>query len=323
MLFRSIIVPSQDVVLGLYYMTREKMGAKGEGMVFSDIEEAERAHATGSVALHAKVKVRVTETDQEIEGEAVTRTIIVDTTIGRALLSRIMPIGLPYSLVNQALNKKAISRLINEAYRRVGLKETVVFADQLMYTGFQYATWSGCSIGVNDFVIPAEKAAIIADSEAEVKQIEQQFASGLVTQGEKYNKVIDIWSKANDKVAKAMMVGISKETVIDKDGNESEQDSFNSVFIMADSGARGSAAQIRQLAGMRGLMAKPDGSIIETPIVANFREGLNVLQYFISTHGARKGLADTALKTANSGYLTRRLVDVAQEIGRASCRERV
>ena len=309
-----IIVPSQDVVLGLYYMTREKMGAKGEGMVFSDIEEAERAHATGSVALHAKVKVRITETDQEIEGEAVTRTIIVDTTIGRALLSRIMPIGLPYSLVNQALNKKAISRLINEAYRRVGLKETVVFADQLMYTGFQYATWSGCSIGVNDFVIPAEKAAIIADSEAEVKQIEQQFASGLVTQGEKYNKVIDIWSKANDKVAKAMMVGISKETVIDKDGNESEQDSFNSVFIMADSGARGSAAQIRQLAGMRGLMAKPDGSIIETPIVANFREGLNVLQYFISTHGARKGLADTALKTANSGYLTRRLVDVAQDL---------
>ena len=309
-----IIVPSQDVVLGLYYMTREKMGAKGEGMVFSDIEEAERAHATGSVALHARVKVRVTETDQEIEGEAVTRTIIVDTTIGRALLSRIMPIGLPYSLVNQALNKKAISRLINEAYRRVGLKETVVFADQLMYTGFQYATWSGCSIGVNDFVIPAEKAAIIADSEAEVKQIEQQFASGLVTQGEKYNKVIDIWSKANDKVAKAMMVGISKETVIDKDGNESEQDSFNSVFIMADSGARGSAAQIRQLAGMRGLMAKPDGSIIETPIVANFREGLNVLQYFISTHGARKGLADTALKTANSGYLTRRLVDVAQDL---------
>ena len=222
--------------------------------------------------------------------------------------------SLPYSLVNQALNKKAISRLINEAYRRVGLKETVVFADQLMYTGFQYATWSGCSIGVNDFVIPAEKAAIIADSEAEVKQIEQQFASGLVTQGEKYNKVIDIWSKANDKVAKAMMVGISKETVIDKDGNESEQDSFNSVFIMADSGARGSAAQIRQLAGMRGLMAKPDGSIIETPIVANFREGLNVLQYFISTHGARKGLADTALKTANSGYLTRRLVDVAQDL---------
>ena len=309
-----IIVPSQDVVLGLYYMTREKIGALGEGMMFSNIEEAERAHATGSAALHARVKVRVTDADKEIEGEAVARTQLVDTTIGRALLSRIMPTGLPFDLANQALNKKAISRLINEAYRRVGLKETVIFADQLMYTGFQYATWSGCSIGVNDFVIPEEKAAIIADSEAEVKQIEQQFASGLVTQGEKYNKVIDIWSKANDKVAKAMMVGISKETAIDKDGNESEQDSFNSVFIMADSGARGSAAQIRQLAGMRGLMAKPDGSIIETPIVANFREGLNVLQYFISTHGARKGLADTALKTANSGYLTRRLVDVAQDL---------
>ena len=309
-----IIVPSQDVVLGLYYMTREKIGAKGEGMMFSSIEEAERAHATENVALHARVKVRVTETDKEIEGEAVTRTFMVDTTVGRALLSRIMPAGLPFELVNKALNKKAISRLINEAYRRVGLKDTVIFADQLMYTGFQYATWSGCSIGVNDFVIPEEKAAIIAESEAEVKQIEQQFASGLVTQGEKYNKVIDIWSKANDKVAKAMMAGISKERVIDKDGNETEQDSFNSVFIMADSGARGSAAQIRQLAGMRGLMAKPDGSIIETPIVANFREGLNVLQYFISTHGARKGLADTALKTANSGYLTRRLVDVAQDL---------
>ncbi len=309
-----IIVPSQDVVLGLYYMTREKVGAKGEGMMFSNIEEAERAHATGSVALHAKVKVRITETDKEIEGEAVTRTLVVDTTVGRTLLSRIMPTGLPFDLANKALNKKAISRLINEAYRRVGLKDTVVFADQLMYTGFQYATWSGCSIGVNDFVIPEEKASIIAASEAEVKQIEQQFASGLVTQGEKYNKVIDIWSKANDKVAKAMMVGISKETVTDKNGVESEQDSFNSVFIMADSGARGSAAQIRQLAGMRGLMAKPDGSIIETPIIANFREGLNVLQYFISTHGARKGLADTALKTANSGYLTRRLVDVAQDL---------
>jgi len=183
-----------------------------------------------------------------------------------------------------------------------------------MYTGFRLATWSGASIGVNDFVIPEAKTEIVDAAEAEVKEIEDQFSSGLVTAGEKYNKVIDIWSKANDKVAKAMMVGISKETVIDRDGNEVEQDSFNSVFIMADSGARGSAAQIRQLAGMRGLMAKPDGSIIETPIVANFREGLNVLQYFISTHGARKGLADTALKTANSGYLTRRLVDVAQDL---------
>lgn len=309
-----IIVPSQDVVLGLYYMTREKIGAKGENMVLSGIDEAERAYATGSASLHARIKVRITETVKEIEGDPFTRTFMAETTIGRALLSRIMPKGLPFELVNKALNKKAISRLINEAYRRVGLKDTVIFADQLMYTGFRYATWSGCSIGVNDFVIPEEKAKIVAEAEAEVKQIEQQFASGLVTQGEKYNKVIDIWSKANDKVAKAMMTGISKETAVDSKGVEHEQDSFNSVFIMADSGARGSAAQIRQLAGMRGLMAKPDGSIIETPIVANFREGLNVLQYFISTHGARKGLADTALKTANSGYLTRRLVDVAQDL---------
>ncbi|SFC47167.1 DNA-directed RNA polymerase subunit beta' [Marinospirillum celere] len=309
-----IIVPSQDVVLGLYYMTREKIGAQGEGRFLSGIDEAERAYATGALSLHARVKVRITETVKEIEGDPETRTFMADTTVGRALLFRILPKGLPFELANQPLNKKAISRLINEAYRRVGLKDTVIFADQLMYTGFRYATWSGCSIGVNDFVIPDEKAKIVAEAEAEVKQIEQQFASGLVTQGEKYNKVIDIWSKANDKVAKAMMVGISKEKAVDSKGVEHEQDSFNSVFIMADSGARGSAAQIRQLAGMRGLMAKPDGSIIETPIVANFREGLNVLQYFISTHGARKGLADTALKTANSGYLTRRLVDVAQDL---------
>jgi DNA-directed RNA polymerase subunit beta' len=309
-----IIVPSQDVVLGLYYMTREKIGAQGEGRILSGMDEAERGYATGNLSLHARVKVRVHETVKEIEGEPVSRTFLADTTVGRALLFRIIPKGLPFELVNLPLNKKAISRLINEAYRRVGLKDTVIFADQLMYTGFRYATWSGCSIGVNDFVIPEAKAEIVTEAEAEVKQIEQQFASGLVTQGEKYNKVIDIWSKANDKVAKAMMVGISKEKAVDSKGVEHEQDSFNSVFIMADSGARGSAAQIRQLAGMRGLMAKPDGSIIETPIVANFREGLNVLQYFISTHGARKGLADTALKTANSGYLTRRLVDVAQDL---------
>ncbi len=309
-----IIVPSQDVVLGLYYMTREKVGALGEGRMLSGIDEAERGYATGHLSLHARVRARVEETVKEIEGEPMSRTFIADTTVGRLLLFRVLPKGLPFELVNLPLTKKAISRLINEAYRRVGLKDTVIFADQLMYTGFRYATWSGCSIGVNDFVIPEEKASIVAEAEAEVKQIEQQFASGLVTQGEKYNKVIDIWSKANDKVAKAMMAGISKEKAVDRQGVEHEQDSFNSVFIMADSGARGSAAQIRQLAGMRGLMAKPDGSIIETPIVANFREGLNVLQYFISTHGARKGLADTALKTANSGYLTRRLVDVAQDL---------
>ncbi|MBL1270039.1 MAG: DNA-directed RNA polymerase subunit beta' [Halomonas sp.] len=310
-----IIVPSQDVVLGLYYMTREKINAKGEGMVFSDLNEVERAFGTQSVALHARVKVRLDEIDvEEDTGERSFHRRIYDTTVGRALLFRILPEGVPFELIDQPMKKKAISSLINEVYRRAGLKPAVIFADQLMYTGFRLATWSGASIGVNDFVIPEAKTEIVDAAEAEVKEIEDQFSSGLVTAGEKYNKVIDIWSKANDKVAKAMMVGISKETVIDRDGNEVEQDSFNSVFIMADSGARGSAAQIRQLAGMRGLMAKPDGSIIETPIVANFREGLNVLQYFISTHGARKGLADTALKTANSGYLTRRLVDVAQDL---------
>lgn len=309
-----IIVPSQDVVLGLYYMTREKIGAKGEGMILSGIKEAERVYSTGAASLHARVKVRITEYLPNDAGDIEAITSIKDTTVGRAVLFRIMPKGLSFDLINKPLVKKAISRLINEAYRSVGLKETVIFADQLMYTGFRFATWSGCSIGVNDFVIPEAKADIVAEAEAEVKQIEQQFASGLVTQGEKYNKVIDIWSKANDRVAKAMMEGISKEKAVDSKGETHEQASFNSVFIMADSGARGSAAQIRQLAGMRGLMAKPDGSIIETPIVANFREGLNVLQYFISTHGARKGLADTALKTANSGYLTRRLVDVAQDL---------
>ncbi|MGQ7249013.1 DNA-directed RNA polymerase subunit beta' [Halomonas sp. V046] len=310
-----IIVPSQDVVLGLYYMTRERINAKGEGMVFSGLNEVDRAFGTQSVELHARVKVRLDEVDIDEEtGERSEHRRLRDTTVGRALLFRILPQGVPFELVDQAMKKKAISKLINEVYRRAGLKAAVIFADQLMYTGFRLATWSGASIGVNDFVIPDAKAEIVDAAEEEVKEIEDQFSSGLVTAGEKYNKVIDIWARANDQVAKAMMAGISKESVIDRHGNEVEQDSFNSVFIMADSGARGSAAQIRQLAGMRGLMAKPDGSIIETPIVANFREGLNVLQYFISTHGARKGLADTALKTANSGYLTRRLVDVAQDM---------
>ncbi|MDW7746849.1 DNA-directed RNA polymerase subunit beta' [Halomonas sp.] len=310
-----IIVPSQDVVLGLYYMTRERINDKGEGMVFSGLDEVERAFGTQSVSMHARVKVRLDEVDiDEESGEKTHHRRIYDTTVGRALLFRILPEGVPFELVDQPMKKKAISKLINEVYRRAGLKPTVIFADQLMYTGFRLATWSGASIGVNDFVIPDAKAEIVEAAEDEVKEIEDQFSSGLVTAGEKYNKVIDIWARANDQVAKAMMAGISKETVVDRDGKEVEQDSFNSVFIMADSGARGSAAQIRQLAGMRGLMAKPDGSIIETPIVANFREGLNVLQYFISTHGARKGLADTALKTANSGYLTRRLVDVAQDM---------
>ena len=310
-----IIVPSQDVVLGLYYMTRDRVNARGEGMVFSDVREVSRAYYTDLVDLQARVKLRITEVlyDEET-GERSEDRRIADTTVGRALLWDITPQGVPFSLVNKPMVKKAISSVINECYRRVGLKETVIFADQLMYTGFDFSTRSGASIGVNDFVIPDDKHEIIGAADDQVREIETQFASGLVTQGEKYNKVIDIWSQANDRVAKSMMKGISTEMVINRDGEEEQQDSFNSVFIMADSGARGSPAQIRQLAGMRGLMARPDGSIIETPITANFREGLNVLQYFISTHGARKGLADTALKTANSGYLTRRLVDVAQDV---------
>jgi DNA-directed RNA polymerase subunit beta' len=309
-----IIVPSQDVVLGLYYMTRDRINAQGEGMVFADVKEVQRAHGARMLHLQAKVKVRITEYKIEEDGTKTPSTKLVDTTAGRALLFDILPKGLPFELVNKPMVKKAISRLINSAYRICGLKDTVIFADQLMYLGFSQATYSGSSIGVNDFVIPDEKEGIIDSATDEVKEIESQFASGLLTHGEKYNKVIDIWSRANDKVAKAMMDTLGKEDVVDRDGNTVEQDSYNSVFMMADSGARGSAAQIRQLAGMRGLMAKPDGSIIETPITANFREGLNVLQYFISTHGARKGLADTALKTANSGYLTRRLVDVAQDL---------
>src|SRR5690554_808265 len=302
-----IIVPSQDVVLGLYYMTRSRINARGEGMRFASIAEVEMAYRSGQVDLHALVKVRIEQTIKHKDESWTTESSIIDTTAGRALLFQILPKGLPFELVDQPLKKKAISKLINTCYRVVGLKETVIFADQLMYTGFAYSTISGTSIGVNDFVIPEEKAQIIEDATAEVKEIEDQYASGLVTAGEKYNKVIDLWSKANDEISKAMMDNLKSTRVLDRDGNEVEQESFNSMYMMADSGARGSAAQIRQLAGMRGLMAKPDGSIIETPIIANFREGLNVLQYFISTHGARKGLADTALKTANSGYLTRRL----------------
>jgi len=309
-----IIVPTQDVVLGLYFMTRERVNARGEGMVLADTAEARRLYENGQADLHAKVKVRITETVRAEDGTEETNTGIVDTTIGRAILWDIIPTGLPYELVNTTLNKKAISRLVNECYRKLGLKDTVIFADQLMYTGFRYATRAGVSVCSNDMVVPAEKEALLAAAEREVKEIEDQYASGLVTNGERYNKVIDIWSHTNDQVAKAMMAQLGTEKVVDRDGNEVEEPSFNSIFMMADSGARGSAAQIRQLAGMRGLMAKPDGSIIETPITANFREGLDVLQYFISTHGARKGLADTALKTANSGYLTRRLVDVAQDV---------
>ncbi len=335
-----IIVPSQDVVLGLYYMTREFIGSKGEGMMFANYMEAERAFETGHVVLHAKVKARIIESFKNDEGELVEQTRVVDTTVGRAILSKILPPGLSFDLMNKDLSKKAISGLINACYRIVGLKETVVFADQLMYTGFAHAARSGASFGVNDMVIPDEKYTIIDGAEQEVREIQEQYESGLVTNGERYNKVIDIWSHANEAVAKSMMDNLETDSIeinyvptstvsgqalkdivpdeikasIPEKGDVIKQTSFNSVYMMADSGARGSAAQIRQLSGMRGLMAKPDGSIIETPITANFREGLSVLQYFISTHGARKGLADTALKTANSGYLTRRLVDASQDL---------
>ncbi|EPE68508.1 DNA-directed RNA polymerase subunit beta' [Pasteurella multocida] len=309
-----IIVPSQDVVLGLYYMTRDKVNGKGEGMLLQDPREAEKAYRTGQVELHSRVKVRITEYVKNAVGEFEPQTNLVDTTIGRAILWMIAPKGMPFSLFNQTLGKKAISKLINESYRRLGMKPSVLFADQIMYTGFAYAARSGSSVGIDDMVIPAKKYEIISAAEDEVAEIQEQFQSGLVTAGERYNKVIDIWAAANERVAKAMMENLSTEEVINREGQPEKQASFNSIFMMADSGARGSAAQIRQLAGMRGLMARPDGSIIETPITANFREGLNVLQYFISTHGARKGLADTALKTANSGYLTRRLVDVAQDL---------
>jgi DNA-directed RNA polymerase subunit beta' len=308
-----IIVPSQDVVLGLYFMTRERIGAEGEYMSFADIGEVHRAYETRQVHLQARIKVRINEVTL-VDGQKVPRRRLVETTVGRALLSEVLPEGLSFDIVNQDMTKKAISATINACYRQLGLKDTVIFADRLMYTGFAYATRASVSFGIDDIVIPEQKVKIVAAADREVKEIQDQYSSGLVTNGERYNKVVDIWSRANDQVAKAMMDKLGTEEATDSRGKKQRQKSFNSIFMMADSGARGSAAQIRQLAGMRGLMAKPDGSIIETPITANFREGLNVLQYFISTHGARKGLADTALKTANSGYLTRRLVDVAQDL---------
>ncbi|MBP6320775.1 MAG: DNA-directed RNA polymerase subunit beta' [Giesbergeria sp.] len=309
------IVPSQDVVLGLYYATRDKINAKGEGLIFADTGEVQRALDAGEVELTSKINVRITEwIKNKNTNEFEPSTSIVETTTGRALLSEILPKGLPFSNLNRALKKKEISKLINVSFRKCGLKETVVFADKLLQNGFRLATKSGISIAIEDMLVPPQKVGIIEAAEKEVKEIEQQYVSGLVTSGERYNKVVDIWGKAGDDVSKVMMAQLAKQKTTDRHGNEVDQESFNSIYMMADSGARGSAAQIRQLAGMRGLMAKPDGSIIETPITANFREGLNVLQYFISTHGARKGLADTALKTANSGYLTRRLVDVTQDL---------
>ncbi|QJC28720.1 DNA-directed RNA polymerase subunit beta' [Enterobacteriaceae endosymbiont of Plateumaris consimilis] len=309
-----IIVPSQDVVLGLYYMTREKINVKGEDMILASSQEAEKVYLTGQGDLHARVKVKITEYYKNKNNEWIKNKNIINTTIGRAIFWMYVPKGLPYKIINQTLGKKSISKMLNICYRILGLKSTVIFADKIMYTGFYYAARSGSSVGIDDIIIPKKKSTIILAAESEVSEIQEQFQSGLVTAGERYNKIIDIWSVANEKVAQAMMKNLSTENVINKKGIIEKQISFNNIFMMADSGARGSAAQIRQLAGMRGLMAKPDGSIIETPITANFREGLNVLQYFISTHGARKGLADTALKTANSGYLTRRLVDVAQDL---------
>jgi DNA-directed RNA polymerase subunit beta' len=309
-----IIVPSQDIVLGLYYATRERINAKGEGMGFVDVAEVSRAYESGQVELHARITVRIREQELADDGEKTSRLTRYETTVGRALLSEILPAGLPFELINKPLKKKEISRLINAVFRRCGLRETVIFADRLMNAGFSIATRAGLSIAVDDMLVPREKHGLIGEAEREVKEIESQYTSGLVTSGERYNKVVDIWGRAGDQVGKAMMEQLSGEDVIDRQGKPARQESFNSIYMMADSGARGSAAQIRQLAGMRGLMAKPDGSIIESPIKANFREGLNVLEYFISTHGARKGLADTALKTANSGYLTRRLVDVTQDL---------
>jgi DNA-directed RNA polymerase subunit beta' len=317
-----IIVPSQDIVLGLYYMTREKVGALGEGSMFANIAEVSRAYETREVELQAKVIVRLKEIHKDEAGEPVEKLVRHETTVGRALLSEVLPAGLPFALINKSLKKKEISRLINASFRQCGLRDTVIMADKLMYTGFTYATRAGISISVDDMLMPLQKNELIGAAEKEVKEIYTQYTSGLVTDGERYNKVVDIWGRTGDVVAKAMMEQLGSEPVVDRitgeprmvKGKPVMQESFNSIYMMADSGARGSAAQIRQLAGMRGLMAKPDGSIIETPITANFREGLNMLQYFISTHGARKGLADTALKTANSGYLTRRLVDVTQDL---------
>ncbi|WP_174873601.1 DNA-directed RNA polymerase subunit beta' [Vogesella oryzae] len=309
-----IIVPSQDIVLGLYYMTRDKINGKGEGMFFADTAEVHRAYETRQVELATRITVRLKEWVRDEQGEFQPVIKRYETTVGRAILSEILPKGLPFEHINKALKKKEISKLINASFRRCGIRDTVIFADQLMYTGFAYSTRGGISICVDDMQIPAKKFDLLGDAQKEVKEIEEQYRQGLVTQGERYNKVVDIWGRTGDKIAKAMMDELSKQKTIDREGNEVDQESFNSIYMMADSGARGSAAQIKQLAGMRGLMAKPDGSIIETPITANFREGLTVLQYFISTHGARKGLADTALKTANSGYLTRRLVDVTQDL---------
>ena len=309
------IVPSQDMVLGLYYATRERINAPGEGIFFADTAEVQRALDAGQVALQTRCTVRIREFEK-VEGSDEFRPVVkrYETTVGRALLSEILPQGMSFAELNRTLKKKEIARLINVCYRRCGLRATVIFADKLKDNGYRLATRAGISICIGDMSVPQKKFELVSAAENEVKAIEEQYTSGLVTKGERYNKVIDIWGRTADEVGKVMMKELSSEPVVNRHGEKVSQESFNSIYMMADSGARGSAAQIRQVAGMRGLMAKPDGSIIETPITSNFREGLNVLQYFVSTHGARKGLADTALKTANSGYLTRRLVDVTQDL---------
>ena len=299
---KPILVPTQDMVLGIYYLTKEKAGAKGEGKVFSGAEDVRIAYDAGVLDEHARIKVKM-------DGQ------FVDSTCGRALFSEIVPEAIPFAFVNKTLTKKELTKIIEYSYANAGKRATVVFLDNIKKLGFEYATKSGMSICMADMHIPSKKADMIREAEHEVIDVQKQYGDGLITQGERYNKVIDIWANVTEEIADEMMKELGAE-----DGKKfSEEDlkerrSFNSIFMMADSGARGSTAQIRQLAGMRGLMAKPSGEIIETPITANFREGLTPLQYFISTHGARKGLADTALKTANSGYLTRRLVDVAQDV---------
>ena len=307
---KPIIVPDKDVVLGLYYLTKERVNALGEGMVFNNCDECRRAYYVGFVSLHAKVKVRMNPNDSASSVDQK----LVETTVGRIIFWDIIPSGIDFSMINKVMKSSDVSNLIHACVHNLGPKQTVIFADQFMYLGFKYASKSGISIGIDDLMIPNEKVSIVTDSEKSVREIEDQFASGLLTNGERYNKIVDTWTHAGLEVEKAMKQSISVEKVENKEGKTITQDSFNSIYVMADSGARGSVNQMRQLVGMRGLMTRPDGSFIETAVTSNFKEGLNVMQYFTSTHGARKGLADTALKTASSGYLTRRLVDVAQDV---------
>jgi DNA-directed RNA polymerase subunit beta' len=298
---RPIILPTQDMVLGIYYMTRERAMVKGEGRIFSNPTEVSMAYDSGALSLNAKIKVR-------INGQ------LVETTSGRVMLYEIVPSVIPFSVVNKTMDKKAIGELVDRCYRVAGNKETVLLADRLKDLGYRFATKAGISISLSDMKIPSSKEDMLRKAYEEVKDVENQYIDGLITDGERYNKIVDIWAQVTEVITGDMMKEMSTEKVLQEDGSEKTLPSFNPIYIMADSGARGSSQQMRQLSGMRGLMAKPSGEIIETPITANFREGLTVLQYFISTHGARKGLADTALKTANSGYLTRRLVDVAQDM---------